>query len=105
MTHLVVTVDPYYRLIYVANKGNDSLSVFDIPSLNITKTLSVGRSPTAVAVDPYTGIVYIIGDGSLKMMNMNEDMIVIVDKINPDQKYPLIQRQKKYIRQILSMAL
>ena len=48
-----------------------------------------------VAVDPYTGIVYIIGDGSLKMMNMNEDMIVIVDKINSGSKISINSKAKE----------
>jgi len=49
---------------YVANFGNDTVTVFDSASLAVHSTLHVGHEPALFAADPATGDVYLSLHGS-----------------------------------------
>jgi YVTN family beta-propeller protein len=52
-------VNPQTNRIYVANSGNDSVSVLDGASNTLVSTVPVGRLPCAAGVNPMTNRVYI----------------------------------------------
>ena len=55
-----VAVDPGTRTVYVANAGNDSVSVIDGARRTVTATVPVGKNPSEVAVDQTAQTVYIV---------------------------------------------
>ena len=54
-----MAVDPAAGTVYVANDGDDTVSVIDAASGTVTATIPVGAVPSAVAVDPAAGTVYV----------------------------------------------
>ena len=54
-----VAVDPDTRTVYVANGGDNTVSVIDASTRTVTATVPVGRGPRGVAVDPGTHTVYV----------------------------------------------
>jgi YVTN family beta-propeller protein len=56
---LGVAVDPAARTVYVANAGDDTVSVIDAATGTVTGTIPVGSGPDAVAVDPAARTVYV----------------------------------------------
>src|SRR5476649_669781 len=51
---------PNYReYAYVSNGGSNSVTVIDLRALSILATVSVGRSPTGLAVNPKKNEIYV----------------------------------------------
>jgi YVTN family beta-propeller protein len=57
-----VSVNPSTNITYVANQGDNTLSVIDGKTLSIT-SIQVGRTPSAVSVNPSTNIAYVVNRG------------------------------------------
>lgn len=73
-----VGVDPSRNLIYVANSGDNTVSVISGLTNTVTKTVSVGDGPSAVAVNPSTGLVYVpnIFDNNVSVINESTERVV-----------------------------
>ena len=56
---LGLVVDPATHTLYVADLGNDTVSVIDAATRKVTATLPVGRYPSGVTIDPVTHRVYV----------------------------------------------
>jgi len=64
-------VNPQTNRIYIANAGNDSVSVLDGASNTVIATAQIGRLPCATAVNPMTNRVYV--------SNVNSNNISVID--------------------------
>lgn len=60
------------RYLYVANFGSDSVSIFDLNTLNFVSTLGVGHEPALFAGDPDTNDVYLSLHGSDKVARLHD---------------------------------
>ena len=49
---------------YVANSGDDTVSVFDTSTKKVTSTIAVGKNPRAIAVSAEGKSVYVANAGS-----------------------------------------
>jgi len=49
----------YHEYAYVANGGSNSVTVIDLRALGILTTVSVGHSPTGLAVNPRKNEIYV----------------------------------------------
>ena len=58
-----VAVNPVTNKIYVANRGQNTVTVID-GATNTTRTVIVGIQPVALAVNPVTNKVYVANSGS-----------------------------------------
>src|SRR6185437_2482760 len=67
-----VAVDPATNMIYVANNGNNTVSVID-GTTNTVTPVSVGAQPWAVAVDPNTNKVYVT--------NISDNTVSVIAKV------------------------
>jgi YVTN family beta-propeller protein len=57
-----VSVNPLTNIAYVANHGDNTVSVIDGKTLSVT-SIPVGRTPMAVSVNPLTNIAYVVNRG------------------------------------------
>ena len=62
-----IAVDPATDTIYVANDGNNTVSVIDGSTNTVTTTVGVGSGPRGIAVDPVTDSVYVVNAGTRTM--------------------------------------
>src|SRR5215472_13589732 len=49
----------YHEYAYVTNGGSNTVTVVDLRSLSVLKTIAVGRSPTGVAANPRRNEIYV----------------------------------------------
>jgi YVTN family beta-propeller protein len=63
--------DPVTGDIYVANSGDDTVSVIDPDSQTVIDTIGVGDGPGSVAADPSAGIIYV--------SNFIDDTVTVID--------------------------
>lgn len=75
---------PVTHLMYVANSGSDSLSVIDVASGAVTKTISVGDGPYAMAFDG-TSLLYVVNvtDGKLSVVSTASNSVVSTVQLLP----------------------
>jgi YVTN family beta-propeller protein len=59
-----VAVDPGSHTVYVANLGDNTVSVIDGSTRTVTATAPVGQNPWGVAVDPTTHTAYVTNLGN-----------------------------------------
>jgi YVTN family beta-propeller protein len=59
-----VAVNPVSNRAYVANYGDDSITIVDGAKRATIATVNVGRRPQSVAVDPKSGYVYVANSHS-----------------------------------------
>ncbi len=52
-------VDPRTGTVFVANAGDNDVSVIDEATNQVTGAIGVGDGPSAIAVDPTTGNIYV----------------------------------------------
>jgi YVTN family beta-propeller protein len=70
-TPYAVAADPCRSRVYVANFGDNTVSVIGAPRSDpVVATVPVGDEPDAVAVDPGTGRVYVTnaGDNTVSLL-------------------------------------
>jgi YVTN family beta-propeller protein len=60
---------------YVANFGNDTVTVFDAASLTVTGELHVGHEPALFATDSTTGDVYLSLHGANAVARLHDGMV------------------------------
>ena len=60
---LGVAVDPANDTVYVANSGDNTVSVIDGATSAVTATIGVGSQPAGIAVEPRTHLLYVSNDG------------------------------------------
>ena len=58
-----VAVDPGTRTVYVANRGDGTLSVIDGATRTVAAAVPVGLNPEGVAMDPDTHTAYVSNNG------------------------------------------
>ncbi|MDQ1253154.1 MAG: hypothetical protein QG646_2302 [Euryarchaeota archaeon] len=68
-----VAITPDGKWVYVANSGNNTVSVIDTATNNVIDTVSVGTKPYGVAVSPDGAKVYVTNQGS--------DNISVIDTV------------------------
>ncbi|MGP8259549.1 MAG: MBG domain-containing protein [Acidobacteriaceae bacterium] len=70
---LGVAVNPAGTYAYVANVGNNNVSVIDLASNTVTGTVSVGNSPFGVAVNPSGTYAYVAnhGDNTVSVISLS----------------------------------
>lgn len=61
--------------LYVANNGNDTVSVVNTTTDTVTDTISVGSSPISTVSDGGTG-VYVLGDGDINVIDTTSNTVV-----------------------------
>ena len=66
-----VAVDAKTNTVYVANYGDDTVTVIDGGRLQAIATVRVGRHPQAIAIDPQTDMVYVA--------NTHADTVTVID--------------------------
>ena len=73
-----VAVDPSQNLIYVANGGDNTVSVINGSTNTIKKTVPVGDDPDAIAVNPSTETVYVadLFDDNVTVINESTNSVV-----------------------------
>jgi YVTN family beta-propeller protein len=71
-----VAVDIDYQRAFVANAGDDTVSVVDSADWNVLDTVPVGREPVGVAVNQTTHRVYVSNQGP---SNDPDDTVTIID--------------------------
>lgn len=59
------------NLAYITNQGSDSVSVLDIASKQVTRTIAVGKAPVGVAIAPKKQRVYISNANSQTVSVIN----------------------------------
>ena len=59
-TLVASAIDPVTKKVYVANYGDDSISVIDGTSNKILSQYSLGFTPVALAVNPITNHLFVI---------------------------------------------
>ncbi|MGH9131477.1 MAG: YncE family protein [Acidimicrobiales bacterium] len=52
-------MDPRTGTVFVANAGDNDVSVIDEATNQVTGAIGVGDGPSAIAVDPTTGNIYV----------------------------------------------
>lgn len=64
--------------LYIVNKGNDTVQVFDLATMKFTKAIKVGSMPEAIAYNKTTNIVHVgnAGEGSCCLINAVIDEVV-----------------------------
>jgi YVTN family beta-propeller protein len=72
-----VAVDAATGSVYVANEGDDSVSVIDGATGTVTATVSVGSKPRGIAVDAMTDTLYVAnsGDGTVSVIDGKTDKV------------------------------
>jgi YVTN family beta-propeller protein len=55
-------VNPATKMIYVANNGDNTVSVINGTTNNVTGFITVGRGPYSLAVNPATNMIYVADD-------------------------------------------
>lgn len=63
---------------YIINKGNDTVQVFDLETMSFTKAIQVGSMPQAIAFNKSVGILYVgnAGEGSCCLIDSTIDEVV-----------------------------
>ena len=56
--------EPAHTFAYVTNSGSNSVSVLDLATMKVTRTLSTGDNPTGVTASPTKDEVYVVNTGS-----------------------------------------
>jgi YVTN family beta-propeller protein len=78
-----VAIAPDARLVFVTNKGSDSVSVYDSTTGSITNNnVLVGVQPTGVAFAPGGGQVYVTNQGASTVSILNAGSLGIVPSPN-----------------------
>ena len=85
-----VEVTPYYgskTYAYIANTGSNNVSVVDISTGNVIKTITVGIQPYGVAVSPDGSKVYVgnRGAGSVSVINTTDNTVSATIDVNTGQ--------------------
>ena len=67
-----MAADPGAGTVYVANAGDNTVSVIDVATRTVTATIPVGAAPNGVAVDPGAGIVQVANssDGTVSVIDV-----------------------------------
>jgi YVTN family beta-propeller protein len=60
-----LAIDPERRLLFVANKGNATLSVIDLATLRLRAELPVGSGPDVLAFDPDWDRLYVASESGV----------------------------------------
>jgi serine/threonine protein kinase, bacterial len=83
-----VAVDPATRAVYVANRGDGTVSVIDGSTRAVTATVPVGFNPEGAAVDPGTHAVYVPnnGDGTVSIIDGSTHTVTATVPVG---KYPV----------------
>jgi YVTN family beta-propeller protein len=67
-------IDPaYHEFAYVSNGKSDSVSVIDTLALRNIKTITVGKNPTGLAVNPARNEVYVANTDSNNVSIINTE--------------------------------
>ena len=77
-----VAVSPDGATVYVANNGDNSVSVIDTVTSTVTDTVTVGTSPWSVAVSPDGATVYVANDGDNSVSVIEAATNTLVDTIS-----------------------
>ena len=85
-----IAVDPYTNMIYVANYGDNTMSVIDGKTNSVVKTVTVGIQPKGVAVDSKSSRIYVTLSGS-------RDVSVIDGTKDSLLKTITVGKRKKYV--------
>ena len=69
-----IAVDSNKNLVYVANSGDNTVSVIDGTDNKIIKNITVGKLPTKIAINPKNNEVYVAnrGDNTVSVINGTE---------------------------------
>src|SRR6202035_5191366 len=69
-----LAVDLTRKLLFVAELGNDSISVVDLAKRTVRSTLLGFKEPQGVGVEPSTDTVYVAnaGDGSVRILRPDD---------------------------------
>ncbi len=76
-----VEIDPKNNLVYVANTGNNSVSVFNATTKNVTATIPVGMEPRAIGIDSNRSFVYVANTGNNSVSVINTTSLNVTKNI------------------------
>ena len=73
-----ISVNPSANTVYVANSGDNTVSVIDGKTNNVTDTIKVGKNPSAVSVNPSTDVAYVAnrGDNTVSVINGKTNNVI-----------------------------
>lgn len=99
------TITPDGSKVYVANKGDNSISIVSTASNMVTGTVSVGASPWGVAINPSGTKAYVTNSGSGTVSVIDIDSETVMDSVTvgsnprwltltPDGKFVYVSNNK-----------
>ena len=73
-----IAINPKNNEVYVANRGDNNVSVIDGTDNTIIKNITVGNNPTEIAVDSNNNLVYVAnsGDNNISVINGTNNTII-----------------------------
>ena len=78
-----VAVNPKTNRIYVANYGDNTVSVIDGKTNSVVNTVKVGKNPEGVAVNPSTNMIYVTNnrDNTTSVIDSRTNSVVETIKV------------------------
>ena len=69
--------EPAHTFAYITNSGSNSVSVLDLATLKIARTLSTGNNPTGVTASPTKDEVYVVNtdSGTVSVINSASNQV------------------------------
>jgi YVTN family beta-propeller protein len=76
-----ILYDPYNGLVYVADNGNNSITVINPTTMSVVDTIDVNGSPIRMALDPTNQLIYVTLSSSNQVAVLNPSTNAIVHYI------------------------
>ena len=78
----IPTFDPaYHEYAYITNGKSNTVSVIDLRTFRLTKTLRVGTSPTGIAANSKRNEIYVVNSGSANVSVIDAERNEVVATI------------------------
>jgi YVTN family beta-propeller protein len=76
-----ILYDPYNGLVYVADNGNNQITVINPTTMSVVDTIDVSGGPIRMALDPTNQLIYVTLSSSNQVAVLNQSTNAIVDYI------------------------
>ena len=71
-------VNPLTNTVYVANRGDNTVTVIDGKTNHVATIVTVGKNPNAVSVNPSTDVAYVAnrGDNTVSVIECKTNNVI-----------------------------
>jgi YVTN family beta-propeller protein len=76
-----LTIDPSATTLYIADRGQDAVHVFDIATLSSNITITVGADPWGIDITPDGRLVFVANEDSHDVSVIDTNLNVVTDTI------------------------